>query len=131
MIKRFIIVLVGILLLAIAFYSFKLASDYHIPKGIALRDIMHIVKWGDTLSGISSLFFPPKITRSTRTKKYHKSHSDFICPLRETSITSPYGIRRHPIHGWKSFHHGIDLYAERGTPVYAARSGRVIFGRSK
>lgn len=43
-----------------------------------------------------------------------------------TMVTSPYGWRVHPITGEpQSFHSGIDLAADYGTPIYAARSGIV------
>lgn len=41
-------------------------------------------------------------------------------------ITSPYGWRIHPIYKTRSFHTGIDIGAGSGTPVDAARTGRVI-----
>jgi murein DD-endopeptidase MepM/ murein hydrolase activator NlpD len=47
-------------------------------------------------------------------------------PVTDTYITSPYGMRFHPIlHYWK-LHDGTDFGAACGTPVYAAASGTVI-----
>jgi murein DD-endopeptidase MepM/ murein hydrolase activator NlpD len=47
-------------------------------------------------------------------------------PVADTYITSPYGMRFHPIlHYWK-LHDGTDFGAGCGTPVYAAASGTVI-----
>jgi murein DD-endopeptidase MepM/ murein hydrolase activator NlpD len=47
-------------------------------------------------------------------------------PVRNAYITSPYGMRMHPIlHVWK-LHDGTDFHANCGTPVYAAASGRVL-----
>ncbi|MGH3446825.1 MAG: peptidoglycan DD-metalloendopeptidase family protein, partial [Nocardioidaceae bacterium] len=46
-------------------------------------------------------------------------------PVRNTYITSPYGMRFHPIlHIWE-LHDGTDLHAPCGRPVYAAAPGRV------
>jgi murein DD-endopeptidase MepM/ murein hydrolase activator NlpD len=46
-------------------------------------------------------------------------------PVNNTYITSPYGMRLHPIlHIWE-LHDGTDFHAPCGTPVYAAAAGRV------
>lgn len=50
----------------------------------------------------------------------------FQWPLSRFRITSNYGYRRLWVAG-SNFHNGIDLAAPAGTPVYAAKSGRVIF----
>jgi len=41
-------------------------------------------------------------------------------------ITSPFGTRRHPVHGDMRFHGGIDIAANHGTSVVAADSGTVV-----
>jgi murein DD-endopeptidase MepM/ murein hydrolase activator NlpD len=41
-------------------------------------------------------------------------------------ITSPYGMRKHPITGQYKLHSGVDLGAPCGTPVKAAANGRVL-----
>ena len=40
-------------------------------------------------------------------------------------LTSPYGYRIHPTTGQYKFHNGVDLANDQGTPIYAARSGKV------
>jgi murein DD-endopeptidase MepM/ murein hydrolase activator NlpD len=53
------------------------------------------------------------------------SASDLIYPV-SSYITSPYGMRFHPIlHIWE-LHDGTDFAAACGTPVRAAASGRVM-----
>lgn len=49
----------------------------------------------------------------------------FSLPLRRIRITSPYGMRRHPIYKDLRFHNGIDLTANY-EPVYAMLDGIVI-----
>lgn len=53
--------------------------------------------------------------------------SDYILPVGWGRISSFYGLRRHPILRVRRFHKGLDMPRPRGTPVKAAREGRVIF----
>ena len=41
-------------------------------------------------------------------------------------ITSEFGERIHPVSGEYSFHAGVDIAADTGTPIYAAFDGEVI-----
>ena len=47
-------------------------------------------------------------------------------PLDTIRVTSPFGMRRHPITGKMTQHHGVDYGAPIGTPVYAVAPGKVI-----
>ena len=58
-------------------------------------------------------------------KPREKNVSKIVMPLnREISITSPYGIRTHPIFGASKFHNGIDLAANYEN-VYSVLDGIV------
>lgn len=46
-------------------------------------------------------------------------------PINGARISSGYGLRMHPIHGYTKFHRGLDFAAPRGTPVIAAADGLV------
>lgn len=46
-------------------------------------------------------------------------------PCAYKSLTSAYGYRTHPITGRYSFHNGVDLANDSGTPIYAAKTGTV------
>ncbi len=50
----------------------------------------------------------------------------FSYPVRGR-LTSPFGMRRHPIFKVVSFHSGVDLAAPYGTVIMASDTGRVIF----
>lgn len=50
-----------------------------------------------------------------------ESDQGFSWPLRSGAVSSYFGTRR------RKFHDGIDIKAPRGTPVYAAKDGLVIY----
>ncbi|MBM7797582.1 murein DD-endopeptidase MepM/ murein hydrolase activator NlpD [Microlunatus panaciterrae] len=62
--------------------------------------------------------------RSAPRPSYSSAHHGFIYPV-SAPITSPYGMRFHPVlHYWK-LHDGTDFGAGCGTAIHAAYSGRV------
>jgi murein DD-endopeptidase MepM/ murein hydrolase activator NlpD len=59
-------------------------------------------------------------------------HSSMRMPLDRIHVTSPFGMRRHPITGKKKFHYGVDYRGKIGDPVYSVAKGKVVkTGRSK
>ena len=57
-------------------------------------------------------------------RRHPNDRARFSLPLRRIRITSPYGMRRHPIYKDFRFHNGIDLAAHY-EPVYAMLDGTV------
>jgi murein DD-endopeptidase MepM/ murein hydrolase activator NlpD len=55
----------------------------------------------------------------------------FAMPLDYRRISSPFGVREHPVYGQRRFHTGVDLTAPVGTPVYAAAAGTVEMATDK
>jgi murein DD-endopeptidase MepM/ murein hydrolase activator NlpD len=53
-------------------------------------------------------------------------HSGLRYPLDRLHISSPYGMRIHPVSGRRAMHRGVDYRAPTGTPVYAVAAGRVV-----
>ena len=53
------------------------------------------------------------------------SSSGWVRPLKSYTLTSPFGMRVHPILGYERMHNGVDMAAPAGTPIYAAKSGKV------
>jgi murein DD-endopeptidase MepM/ murein hydrolase activator NlpD len=47
----------------------------------------------------------------------------FAMPLDYRRVSSPFGMRTHPVFGEPRFHEGVDLTAPVGTPIYAAAAG--------
>ena len=48
-------------------------------------------------------------------------------PTENYRITSPFGMRIHPVYGYPKMHTGVDLAAPYNTPIYAARAGVVVW----
>jgi len=44
----------------------------------------------------------------------------------EGRITSPYGMRMHPIRGYMRMHSGVDIAAGCGSPIRAAEDGEIV-----
>ncbi len=58
-------------------------------------------------------------------KKYAGGSMTWPCPSSH-NITSPYGMRKHPILRKYKLHTGVDIGADKGASIVAANSGTVI-----
>ncbi len=110
------------------------ARQYGIPvKKIATHNGIQ----GDIIRTGQKLFLPevamPKdtgVTAVVRKKEGREVAASapgrFMWPLRGR-ITSGFGNRRDPLSGKRSFHCGVDISSNVGTPIRASADGRVIF----
>lgn len=55
----------------------------------------------------------------------NKEQQRWLLPIQYIRCSSPYGYRTHPVAGESKFHYGVDLAADKGTPIVASRSGTV------
>ena len=53
------------------------------------------------------------------------SDATWVTPTTNWRLTSPFGMRLHPVLGYYRMHNGIDMAAPQGTPIYATRAGKV------
>lgn len=53
------------------------------------------------------------------------SDATWLTPVSGYTLTSPFGMRKHPVLGYNRMHNGIDLACAQGTPIYATRAGKV------
>ena len=50
-------------------------------------------------------------------------------PINNARVTSSFGNRRHPVHGFTRAHRGVDFRAAHGTPIPAAGAGTITARR--
>ena len=53
------------------------------------------------------------------------SDASWATPVSGYTLTSPFGMRNHPVLGVARMHNGIDMACASGTPIYATRAGKV------
>ena len=53
------------------------------------------------------------------------SDATWRTPVSGFTLTSPFGMRKHPVLGVVRMHNGVDLACAQGTPIYATRAGTV------
>ena len=64
-------------------------------------------------------------TQTIQEKRYMLTAIPSGYPLEDASVTSHFGMRKHPVLGKNILHGGADLRADIGTPVYATADGVV------
>ncbi|KMQ52666.1 Cell wall endopeptidase, family M23/M37 [Chitinispirillum alkaliphilum] len=133
----------GVLLCKVPFRTHARAGDQFriLLKETFFQDSIRIdgkvlyAYYSGTRTGTHEAFryedFDPK---STFTAHYTEDgealiHSGLRYPLDRLHISSPYGMRRHPITGRRTMHWGVDYRAPTGTPVYAVADGIVVKSR--
>ena len=50
-------------------------------------------------------------------------------PINGARLSSPFGIRKHPILGFNKMHKGTDFAAPSGTPIMASGSGTIVLAK--
>lgn len=87
-------------------------------SSLVLNGVNHKLYFFKTKAGIGSFFDEKgKSAKMAIMKK----------PLVAKRMSSPFGIRVHPILRTKKMHTGVDFAAPVGTPIYAGGDGKIIF----
>ena len=86
---------------------------------------------GRTVGHHEAFLYADPDPKSTYNAHYTESGEALIFdglryPLDRLHITSPFGVRIHPVTGQRKMHSGIDYGSPKGSPVYAVAKGKVI-----
>ena len=74
---------------------------------------------------LSSAQYEEKLAKLAAQGKNPPSSATWITPVSGYTVTSPFGMRVHPVYKYQLMHNGIDLACPTGTPIYATRAGTV------
>jgi len=55
--------------------------------------------------------------------------SGWMTPVAKYRLSSPFGMRFHPVLGYYRMHNGVDMACPAGTPIYASRGGKVTIAK--
>lgn len=66
-----------------------------------------------------------QLAKEEAAKKPTVSKEGWLTPVVGYVLTSPFGMRMHPILGYERMHNGVDMACPAMTPIYASRSGVV------
>ena len=80
------------------------------------RPRTQLMRWGD-----SGQFVDLGSLAATRVS------TGLMMPVSNFHVSSPYGLRFHPILGYTRMHAGVDLAVPYGTPIHAVASGTVTY----
>ena len=112
----------------------KKFDEFQIMYEVFINDKNEIIRTGDilfsnlNLSGNNlSLYYFNKKGYEGHYDKYGKSIRKALMktPINGARLSSPFGMRKHPIDGYNKMHRGTDFAAPLGTPIMASGNGVV------
>lgn len=74
-------------------------------------------------------YVPPTTAPEKKEEYPTVSDSGWLTPVSGYRLTSPFGMRLHPILGIYRMHSGVDMACPEGTPIYATRGGKVTIAK--
>lgn len=104
-------------------------GQYSLPEALPNFEERLVIEdyWEAELSPVSNMEELVRYIHNDPFKTYFISNIPAGNPLlREISVNSFYGTRKHPVHGIVKFHKGIDLKGIKGEKVIASGNGKII-----
>lgn len=74
---------------------------------------------------LSNAEYEEKLAKLALQGQNPPSSATWITPVSGYTITSPFGMRVHPVYKYQLMHNGIDMACPSGAPIYATRAGTV------
>ena len=74
---------------------------------------------------LSQAQYQEKLAAQAAAGNAPQSNATWQCPVPYYTLTSAFGMRKHPVLGYNRMHNGIDMACASGTPIYATRAGTV------
>jgi len=101
----------------------EIAKQIASRQGLGLRGALI-----EQLTGVRGSALPQNIALKSyrRNNPVTPSGQTFALPVSGT-ISSPYGWRKDPFSGERTFHYGVDIASPAGSGIFAAGKGRVVF----
>ncbi len=81
----------------------------------------------DLADGRYELVWPNDTSRRSMIFKDGHLVQTFVQPIRGARLSSAFGPRMHPVHGYMRMHSGVDFAAAQGAVVETTRSGKIAF----
>ena len=107
---------------------FQIMYEIFIDENNKIVEVGNILFANLILSGVNnSLYYFEDIKSSGHYDKNGKSIKKALMktPINGARLSSPFGMRKHPIDGFNKMHRGTDFAAPMGTPIMASGDGVV------
>ena len=107
---------------------FQIMYEIFVDENNKIIEVGNILFANLILSGVNnSLYYFDDIKSSGHYDKNGKSIKKALMktPINGARLSSPFGMRKHPIDGFNKMHRGTDFAAPMGTPIMASGDGVV------
>ncbi|MFA6028931.1 MAG: M23 family metallopeptidase [Elusimicrobiota bacterium] len=105
----------------------RILKKYHDSKNLDEGEVLDVLVSAGVIPGAPGAARPPRPGAPAVPKTFPVPQytGAWRWPMEAGVVSSEYGPR------WGKFHHGLDLAADRGSPIYAAAPGEVAYAGDK